>query len=148
MTGQIRIEDIDTRRGAGAIIASEQPEVSTGKKCNLLIIDDDPVFCRIVSKLCKLDGIAASFRTNLKDLDSIDLAQFSGAIIDINLGLASGVEVADYIQSIVPDMPLLMVSTSRYSAKIRGSDGLPFIHKSEGPQAIIDAALHTVRQRI
>lgn len=147
MTGQIRIEEVGARRGGGVLISKSVPRLKAlrGIGQKFLIIDDDPVFCRIVSKLCNLNGIASTFHTSLKELDSIDLSEYTGAIIDVHLGLANGVEVADYISSIEPDLPLLMVSTSRFQTKQLNLHGLPFMHKSEGPQAIIEATINAIR---
>lgn len=145
MTRQTITADIDNGRDPSP--KPKRLSLLPGIGQKLLIIDDDPVFCRIVSKLCNLSGIASTYHTSLKELDSIDLSEYAGAILDVHLGLANGVEVADYIRSVEPDLPLLMVSTSRYQTKKQGLGGLPFMHKSAGPQAIIEAAVNTIRNR-
>ena len=136
MIGRTKLVDVVARRGSGEVVTqSSQPSI--GQK--FLIIDDDPIFCQIISKLCNLNGIASTFLTSLKDLDSVNLSDYTAGIIDVHLDLANGVEVAECISAIVPTMPLMMISTSRFQAKKNSVDSLPFMHKSEGPQAIIEA---------
>ncbi len=115
-----------------------------------VLIDDDELFCDILANYAKLRDIPLDYYLSLSEMGSIGrLSQYHVAIVDFDLGQMNGVEIAEYLPVFFGGMPLVLISatekerlaTDKWPESIKA-----FVHKGEGPSAILDTALDVARR--
>src|SRR5690606_12932211 len=108
----------------------------------LVLIDDDPAFCSIMASFAASRGIELHYFNTLQEMGSLGrLADYAAAIVDYDLGSMNGIEIAEYLPVFFNDMPMLLISgRSRSNSEKRPwpSSVRRFVHKDEGPDAILD----------
>ena len=111
------------------------------KETKLILFDDDRAFSLIIKAFAKSMGVKVDCYESLADLGSVGrLANYDGAIIDHDLGIFDGVELAQYFESFCKGkIPVLLISGKGKSAPntswpdvIKG-----FLHKDSGPGTIL-----------
>ncbi len=125
---------------ASGVFGSSRGVVKPRVMPRILLVDDDPVFGRIMKRA------AASFAARLAFVQSVDeltdehLSDVDVAIIDFDLGAVTGLELARFVDDRVP-MPVVLVSTTERRPDERWSESIhDFLVKESGPLAIMDAA--------
>jgi EAL domain-containing protein (putative c-di-GMP-specific phosphodiesterase class I) len=79
----------------------------------VLLVEDDEVFARGVTRLMQLDGYRVVHVTNGADaLAHVTRGGFDAVISDLHLAGASGVDVLDIIRTYDPDVPLILLTGS------------------------------------
>jgi CheY-like chemotaxis protein len=121
-----------------------------GAEERILLVDDDPVFGRILCRVGARSGASVTFCQSLDALGGEPWQRFDAAIVDFDLGTATGIELIRQLERVLGELPVILVSQSREVAvppnqwprAIRG-----FLHKSLGPGAILQCALGACPRR-
>jgi DNA-binding response OmpR family regulator len=116
----------------------------------LVLIDDDTTFCKIIAGFAESRGIMLDWYRSLQEMGSVGrLSDYSAAIVDFDLGPMNGVEIAEYLPAFFGKMPMLLISGKERKAE----DGKKwptsiqkFVHKDQGPDAILDEASRLLDQ--
>ena len=111
---------------------------------HVLVIDDEPMFGRMMAQACKQSGYDVTVCATVDELAKCEMASFDVAILDYDLGLhgvANGVELAVYLSGYMTDGTFILVSQKPEL----GHQALPkviknFVPKSLGPHAVLRAA--------
>ncbi|HYX31569.1 MAG TPA: response regulator [Oligoflexus sp.] len=112
---------------------------------SLLLIDDDPVFGRIMGQT------ADNLNLNLDFVESVDrigfisgMADYDIIIVDQHMNHMSGLEVAAYVPAFYAEKTVVLISSSHLIRE--GGLELPtyisaFVHKDEGCYRVLKQAL-------
>ncbi len=111
----------------------------------LVLIDDDISFCKMLSSFALSRGIHLDCFSSLQEMGFIGLmSRYDAAIVDFDLGSMNGIEIAEYLPAFFSEMPMILISGRDRRCKSGGHWPISiksFIHKDQGPDAILDAAL-------
>jgi DNA-binding response OmpR family regulator len=113
----------------------------------MLLVDDDPLFCRSVRHAAKKLGLDLTVCTTVGQVTSLQSGvPFDVAILDYFFGELTAFQLADLLDG---EVPVLLVSNT--SARQLSSDTWPggierFVHKNLGVDAILAEALFTARR--
>lgn len=110
----------------------------------LLLIDDDPVFCRALASLAKVHAVSVVHGTTPEEAKVARYLPFDAIVLDYDLGNVTGERVAEEIARLAPgkSVPVLLISASektglhRWPACVKG-----FVPKSRGPAAVLEGAI-------
>ncbi len=106
----------------------------------ILLVDDDPVFGKIMGRVASCFDADLTFVKSIVELADSQLESFDVAILDYDLGSVTGVELTRYVDHHAP-MPVVLVSRTPRRPDRGWSDSIhDFLLKDVGPFAIIDAA--------
>jgi len=110
----------------------------------IVLFDDDPLFSCAIERIARINSIPLVSICDVSDVARIANQNFDLAIVDFDLGDITGIEVAQFLQDSVANVPILMVSyTNRWETQ---EDPWPrtvrqFVRKDVGPAAIIEEAI-------
>lgn len=110
----------------------------------ILVIDDDPIFCRMMERIGVLKGITIVTISSFKGSLKVNFGEFDAAIMDYMLDNDStGLDVAAKLSGDMYSLPVILVS---HTGRVPGTSAWPsavreFIHKNFGPHVILDAAI-------
>lgn len=113
-------------------------------KARILVLDDDPTFGAIITRLARSRGWEASWYASLIEMGSFArIKSCDLAVIDYFLESFRGDEVAEYVDTFFAEVPVLIVSAypveqelrQRWPAAIKG-----FVSKALGSEAILAEA--------
>ncbi|MFN7927365.1 MAG: sigma-54 dependent transcriptional regulator [Blastocatellia bacterium] len=80
-------------------------------QAKVLIVDDDPDFGIVVTHLIELEGLAARHATNSEAALALCRAEeFDVALLDLQLGTESGLEVLRKLRQGWPDLPVIVIT--------------------------------------
>ncbi len=84
---------------------------SPDKKSRLVLIDDDPMFCNTMRSLAGVYDMPLDCYGSILELDQWgDRERYDMIIVDYHLEHNKGVEVADYLNSLFGDIPIMLIS--------------------------------------
>ncbi|RYZ55942.1 MAG: response regulator [Proteobacteria bacterium] len=109
----------------------------------MVLIDDDPSYTAIIARCAEREGIELDTFNSLSELGFVSLLRnYDVAIIDYDLGTLNGVEIAEYMSSLLDDMPMVLISASDRSDEISEAPCCvrAFINKSAGFNKILETA--------
>ncbi len=110
----------------------------------ILLVDDDPIFGKIVSRSAHQLGASVTYCENITDFGKLSDSwnDFDVAVIDCNLGFTNGYELVDYMEHYTKkSIPVVLVSQTKQDKKKRWPTTIrEFIHKKLGPFAVLNAA--------
>ncbi len=135
---------IPRRVGPTLTLAPALPAVATAPvlKPHVLLVDDDPVFGKIMAQYARKFGYTLTYVASVENLPDLNHTAFDVAILDYDLGAVTGVELASYFESCCTPLPIVMVSQSKHDERGDWPGAVhEFVHKSLGPYAILDAAV-------
>ena len=112
---------------------------------SILIIDDDEMFGRTLSKVGGREGFPVSVQLSAEKLLAGAQIDADVAVIDYDLGSRiTGLRVAEYLALHFPTLPVVLVSQSSELDTDRWPNSIKkFVHKSIGPVGILGAAFET-----
>ncbi len=113
------------------------------KAPRMVLIDDDPSYTSILARCAAIEGIELDTFNSLSELGFVSLLRnYDVAIIDYDLGSLNGVEIAEYMSSLLNNMPMVLISASDRSAEIAHCpcSVRAFLNKSAGFSKILDTA--------
>ena len=119
------------------------PILSDGATPTILLIDDDIVFSRWMKDLSALLKIAMHSVYSADDLDRCRNLKIDVALIDYDLGGATGFDAAERVLSEFGGIPVVLISGQAQLDLqwFLGEQIYGFIHKIRGPQAMVRAAV-------
>lgn len=132
-----------------ASIAFPPPSKTSAVKRRIVIVEDHPITRRGVMALIAGEPdleVCGETDSAPKALDLIRSTQPDLAIIDISLKNVSGIELMKNIKSVMPELPLLVMTMheeSLYAERALRAGARGYVMKHEGPTQII-AAIRTV----
>ncbi len=115
----------------------------------ILLIDDDPDFRDLVSAVLDSAVVSVEAFESIADIGSFaKIGTYDIAIIDCQLPVMRGVEIAQYIDTFFDDMPVVLVSADQSLGHYKKQD-LPrcirdFIAKEEGIGALVNTVMDLV----
>jgi len=110
----------------------------------LVLIDDDPVLGNAMVMAAKRLGFELDYFESMLDLGFVGrLDDYDVAIVDYDLGSMNGIEIAEYLDALFGDIPMLLVSCTEREA--RTGEQWPaavrrFVRKDSGYFPILEAA--------
>ena len=114
----------------------------------LLVVDDDPLFGKIMKRAAACFGAQLTFVQSVAALTDYDLKGNDVAIIDFDLDTFTGLELVRSFGA-NSSLPIVLVSAVVRHPDSHWSDSIyEFLVKDRGPLAIIDAAFeaHEIAQ--
>lgn len=133
--------DLSTTRSP---IKTEQTKIVKSRPRSVgrvLLIDDDPVFRAIFSKLAADEGLEVDAFDSMLEIEPFSrIASYRGVIFDYHLAQIDGVELATHLESIFGGVPMLLVSADNdaernMNQRCPGTFGA-FMSKKEGGRKI------------
>ena len=114
-------------------------------KMNLLLVDDDPVFCKIMEHVGKELDIAVTSCQSMPELDALALPEvFDAAVVDYYLdGLRKNL-TGPAIARILKGKPVIFVSRNnecQTEGEVWPFSVKRYVSKETGPKEILEAAL-------
>lgn len=116
---------------------------SLTKTPRMFLVDDDPIFCKLMERTAKQTGDHLESFNSLTQLGDSDLSGFDVGIVDFDLGCVDGVELAAYIENQLGRIPLVFISSTDRRKELiarRESGQAKFISKLDGPSKILEMA--------
>ena len=109
----------------------------------VLLIDDDPLFGGIVLRLAQAGNIILKHAKSLKALHGLDIKNsFDLIITDFELENVTGIQLIKILESRNQALPTILISSySRILSRHLPLSIVYTLHKCEGPQRILYAAL-------
>jgi DNA-binding NtrC family response regulator len=81
------------------------------KTKTLLLIDDDPIFCNLMSGAAKALGLELEYYNSVLEMDQSTLSRsFDMGILDYDLGPINGFDIAQHAPQLLQDRPVILVS--------------------------------------
>ena len=107
----------------------------------IVLIDDDRFFGYSMLEYARDEGLDLEYYESLSDLGFLGgLGRFSAAIVDFHLDQMTGLEIAEYLDRLFGDIPMVLISSDGDAAsKERPSCVHRFVNKSDGLERIIAA---------
>jgi len=115
----------------------------------ILIVDDDPIFCRLMAAIGEDMGVVVEYRSSLKELyKALPKLNFDAAIVDYDLGFVTGVQLSRYLERVPRGKPLILVSSYKNIPRGGWSNSVrAFVGKASGEATILRQALRCVATR-
>lgn len=109
----------------------------------MLLVEDDWDFAQLIRSKAEALGLEVEHHTSAKTLVKANLGDFAVALIDYNLGSTSGLQLAEVIDDLTVDLPVIIISGETavnpfnrfWPQCVRG-----FISKEQGLDVILAAA--------
>lgn len=108
-------------------------------KPRLLIVDDDPVFGRVMKAVAEAGGWTVTFYSSVsKAYEHAGDGPWDAAIIDYDLGRVTGVQFGNYLDRMGGRIPILLVSALRVPADFKWPTPVSgFLSKKTKPEDIL-----------
>jgi len=104
----------------------------------IVLIDDDRFFGYTMLEYARDQGLDLEYYESLSDLGFLGgLGRFRAAIVDFHLQSMTGIEIAEYLDRLFGDIPMVLISSDG-DADLAPKPGCVqrFVHKSEGVERI------------
>lgn len=122
-----------------------QTQAPTAPAPRILLIDDDPIFCRTMAKLAQSHGIGMTTCQKFQDLFSHQTdGEFDVLIVDYLFGEFTATQVLNLMKQ---TKPVILVSQMEAADVLREHGSVPitnFLPKSRGNEAILEAAMEAL----
>ena len=107
----------------------------------IVLIDDDRFFGYSMLEYARDEGLDLEYYESLSDLGFLGgLGRFKVAIVDFHLSEMTGLEIAEYLDRLFGDIPMVLISSDGDAAnQPRPSCVHRFVHKSDGLERIASA---------
>ena len=103
----------------------------------IAVIDDDPMFGRIMEQIGRHVGIDIKHFEGFESLDGFDVA-----IVDYQLEDMTGLDVGRHVERFIGSLPVILVSRTNLPRSRDWPRSIKeFVYKGMGPYAILDAAI-------
>ena len=76
----------------------------------LLVVDDSPVALLLVTRRLRAEGVVLKQATSVAEARAVDATELAGALLDLELGDGTGVDVAQALRAAVPGLPIAFFS--------------------------------------
>jgi DNA-binding NtrC family response regulator len=135
-------KELSAGRSSAKTVLSKAISASPRSVGRILLIDDDPVFRAILSKLAAQEGLEVDAFDSMLEVEPFSrIASYRGVIFDFHLSQIDGVELATHLESIFGGIPMLLVSADgdaerTMNQRCPGMFGA-FMNKKEGGRKIV-----------
>lgn len=103
----------------------------------IAVIDDDPLFGKIMEQLGRKLGVEIK---HFEDFET--LAGYDVAIVDYDLGSMTGLDIGRHVERYIGSLPIILVSRTKLSKDPSWPRCIKkFVYKGLGAYAILDAAV-------
>jgi DNA-binding NtrC family response regulator len=120
-------------------------------KAKLLIMDDDEIYGTLLRAKALQRGIDATYAPSLVDLGSIGfLKDYDVGVIDFYLEGMRGNEIAEYVEKLLIDIPVIIVSGDANLATHIGQwpkSIFGFVSKAEGVDRVLEKVCRALDQK-
>ena len=110
-----------------------------------VLIDDDPLFGNILTRFANARGAEVDYFESPLELESRRAAaRYDAAIVDYDLGTTTGIDIAEHLQVLFGDIPMVLVSSElrdRSVPRTWPATIKRFVSKQAGFDAILSATL-------
>ena len=136
----------EAKESSGPTVAKADIKAKTSsgsvKKPNILLIDDDLSYCRILKRVADIGAIPLTYCTSMDEFADLQSWNFDVVIIDYDLGAITGFELTRYLESKTQKVtPVILISsTKRAINNLSPGTICKFILKTTSPLSILDAA--------
>ncbi len=113
----------------------------------ILLIDDDPTFGMILSRLAQAKGVPLRYYSSAREAyRQVDDLKADLALIDFNLGEVNGVQLSRHVERIAGKIPTILISSMNVPGDIVWPESVShFISKKEGAERLLLQALEFYR---
>jgi len=120
-------------------------------KTFVAIVDDDESVCRALARLLKVSGYQpVTYLSAEAFLQDSTRPVLDCAILDIQLGGMSGIELGNCLNEISPDLPLIFITAHEdifAMAQQVGSSRAAFLRKTDPGEEVLAAIERAIRRR-
>ena len=117
------------------------------KKLKVLLVDDDPSFGYLMSRVAKSMDIELTHKVSLIELGSFAMIKnFDIAMIDFYLENLRGDEIAQYVDTFFNDIPIVIVSAHEFDDNSKSKwppTVKAFLPKEIGPAQLLEKVVET-----
>jgi CheY-like chemotaxis protein len=107
----------------------------------ILLVDDDLMFGKILTKVAQRERIPLTFCSSVKDVGRMGNSNFDVGIFDYDLGSITGLQLSEFLERYLERIPVVLVSQYRHLEKKKWPKCVKhFVHKSVGSYGILAAA--------
>jgi DNA-binding response OmpR family regulator len=122
------------------------PLVARKENPRVVLVDDDPVFCKAVKRCAKKLNVDVTVCKNLSEFTkSTRESTFDVAVLDYFLGELTAFQLAHLLDGNVPVVLISNTEARRVSGDAWPAEVRSFVHKSRGVNAILAEAMLTAR---
>ena len=107
----------------------------------ILVVDDDPVSCQLISEILTEQGYDADWATSTADaLVSVSQRDYRLVVTDVFMPGVGGTVLAWHLRHLRPDLPILLVTAfpSQTTEADARALGVPLLAKPFVPDALIE----------
>jgi CheY-like chemotaxis protein len=127
----------------GTSETSEDASVTGPLSAHVLIVDDNETNCRLLAALLESFGISSeAARSGEQAVGLVQKSDFDAALLDLHMPGMSGVETAEALGSLRPDLPLIAVTAALESVgdtRLRDAGFREILTKPLSPAALFEA---------
>ena len=127
----------------GTSETSEDASVTGPLSAHVLIVDDNETNCRLLAALLESFGISSEVaRSGEQAVGLVQKSDFDAALLDLHMPGMSGVETAEALGSLRPDLPLIAVTAALESVgdtRLRDAGFREILTKPLSPAALFEA---------
>eukprot|EP00903_Cladosiphon_okamuranus_P022357 g20562.t1 len=127
----------------GTSATSEDASVTGPLSAHVLIVDDNETNCRLLAALLESFGISSeAARSGEQAVGLVQKSDFDAALLDLHMPGMSGVETAEALGSLRPDLPLIAVTAALESVgdtRLRDAGFREILTKPLSPAALFEA---------
>jgi len=120
-------------------------------KLSMLLIDDDSVFCQIMSAAASQLKIHLDYITSPLQIKSFQWhTKYDVILLDFDLGSIDGLTALTEFEQIIGEQPVILVTCKNFSevSEMKWPKSVvSYICKSEGYQSILQQALHFAQKQ-
>lgn len=117
--------------------------METPTQISVLLVDDDPTFGKILKAVCEHHGVSLLYYDKARDAyQHLEESLFDIAIIDYDLGMVNGIQLGNFLERTVGNVPVILVSALKMPY---GTEWpypvVKFLQKQDGPTKIVEEVL-------
>jgi DNA-binding response OmpR family regulator len=76
----------------------------------LLVADDSPVALLLLTRRLRAEGVLLVEASSVREARALDATKLAGALLDLDLGDGTGIDIARALRSVVPELPIAFFS--------------------------------------
>ncbi len=90
----------------------------------LLVVDDSPVALLLLTRRLQAEGVALQRATSVAEARGVDAGTLAGALLDLELGDGTGVDVAQALRAAAPSLPIAFFTAGATDATRAAAEAL------------------------
>lgn len=103
----------------------------------VLVVDDSPLARAAASKLVGDSGFEVVTASSVEEASALEALDFAAAVLDIEIGSGSGIDLAARLRARRPELPLAFLSAaSDVAMRARAAEHGPVFDKTQGLEGL------------